>query len=411
MKHLRMLIIGVAVLITLLVTTRIDLAISQDVTPRDTAVKQMQNGNWKDAYEGYSKLALNPKDDPMKVSDDLSRALQCLRNLGRVDEVDDFRETVIARHSTNWRLLFTAAQSYQNYDHYGYIVGGNFSRGRHRGGGRYVSCHERDRVRALQLMSQAVANAQNEPNRTEVASFYWSLSEMMMGNRGYYGAWRLQYLTDLTKLPDYDENGGNDGGRGAPVNADGTPVYFNMPTSWLNAKNDGERWRWALQQTALMNPGLDGQVKYTFAGFLQSQFGVQTMAQYRWYFNRSDDDDKKNESGPYDLFTLSEKETIARLATGIKRFTLPDEFNFIKIYQQLADTNTNKETHYYNGNQLQAIRMLAQIFEDRRQYDRAAGYWKRVFEISKHESDQRRLNQILGNWGQFEPVTTNPPAP
>ncbi|MHB9132305.1 MAG: alpha-2-macroglobulin family protein [Armatimonadota bacterium] len=31
-----------------------------------------------------------------------------------------------------------------------------------------------------------------------------------------------------------------------------------------------------------------------------------------------------------------------------------------------------------------------------------------MFEISKHESDQRRLNQILGNWGQFEPVTTQP---
>ena len=35
--------------------------------------------------------------------------------------------------------------------------------------------------------------------------------------------------------------------------------------------------------------------------------------------------------------TLKDDETIARLATGIKRFTLPDEFNPIKIYQTIAD--------------------------------------------------------------------------
>ena len=39
----------------------------------------------------------------------------------------------------------------------------------------------------------------------------------------------------------------------------------------------------------------------------------------------------------YALDTLRDDETIARLATGIKRFTLPDEFNPIKIYQEIAD--------------------------------------------------------------------------
>ena len=36
---------------------------------------------------------------------------------------------------------------------------------------------------------------------------------------------------------------------------------------------------------------------------------------------------KEDESGTYALHTLGENETIARLATGIKRFKLPDEFN------------------------------------------------------------------------------------
>ena len=43
---------------------------------RDKLHKTMQAGNWKDAYDGLRKLALDPKDDPAKVGDDLTRAIQ-----------------------------------------------------------------------------------------------------------------------------------------------------------------------------------------------------------------------------------------------------------------------------------------------------------------------------------------------
>ena len=62
------------------------------------------------------------------------------------------------------------------------------------------------------------------------------------------------------------------------------------------------------------------------------------MAEFGWRFGRMDSDDSKEDaSGTYAVNTLGEDETIARLATGIKRFKLPDEFNYIKIYQQVAD--------------------------------------------------------------------------
>ena len=61
--------------------------------------------------------------------------------------------------------------------------------------------------------------------------FYLSMANMLLGNRGYGDAWRLQYLSDLDKLPDYEEGYYYGGGRGigAPVNADGTPVYYLCP--------------------------------------------------------------------------------------------------------------------------------------------------------------------------------------
>ena len=95
---------------------------------RETLTKNHKDGNFKDAYEGLRKLALDPKDDPLKVGADLDLAIDCLIRLGRVDEIDDFREAVIKVHDKNWRLLQTAANGYvanpnrRNNLHYGYIV-------------------------------------------------------------------------------------------------------------------------------------------------------------------------------------------------------------------------------------------------------------------------------------------------
>jgi uncharacterized protein YfaS (alpha-2-macroglobulin family) len=362
-------------------------------TPPDraAAAKQMKDGNWKDAYEGFSRLALDPADDPAKVGEDLDRGVACLQNLGRENEIDVFLEKVVATHRANWRLLQAAAQTYLNVNHQGFIIAGVFERGGHRGGGTYANAYERDRVRALQLMREAVKAAEKEPNKADVGGCYMQLASVLMGQRGYNEAWRLQYLTDLATLPDYEEgyNGwyGGRGPRGAPVDADGNPVYYHVPKSWETAASDGERWRWALVQAAECGPGTKHSADWQFAEFLLNQFGVQTMADYGWFFGRAAeaDETKKDESGTWELHTLGEDETIARLATGIKRFKLPDEFNYIRIFKELND----------------ASQRLGQIFENRRQYSKAAEYWKRA-------GQPDRVDQIVGNWGQFEPVMTQP---
>ncbi|MHB9132173.1 MAG: alpha-2-macroglobulin family protein [Armatimonadota bacterium] len=364
-------------------------------TPRDRAQQMMNQGNWKDAYQAFAKLALDPKDDPRMVGGDLANAIQCLSYLNREEEIDAFREKVIAANAGNWRLLDAAARSYLNNQHYGFLIAGKFSRGYHRGGGRGVNAYERDRVRALQLEVQAMRLSHDRKDLAEVGNLYWNAASML--SREY---WRLQYLTDLGKLPDYDE-GYYDGGSsvGTPVDEAGSPVYYALPTSWQAARNDGERWRWALRQTMVLNPSRRPEVLYTLAGIMQSQFGEQTLQDYRWFFSKQDDQ-KENESGIFALHTLRDDETIARLATGVKRFTLPREFNYLKIYLEIAN---GKEWYA-----TESLRRLAAIYENRRQYDRAAEYWQRAYELTKDQSDLHHRNEILGNFGRFEPVTTQP---
>ena len=72
-------------------------------------------------------------------------------------------------------------------------------------------------------------------------------------------------------LPDYDESASEpwDGQQpAAPVEADGTPVYYRVPHDFAQAKNDGERWRWALAQAVEADPGLLNTARYEQANFL-----------------------------------------------------------------------------------------------------------------------------------------------
>lgn len=392
---------------TLVAATRIPDALPE-AQQREKAEKLQRDGNYKDAYEAFSVLALNSKTEKTMVGRDLHNAVACLTQLNRVNEVDDFREKVIKAHSSNWRLLMESAKSYRDVQHQGYIISGKFERGHHRGGGKYANADERDRIRAIQLMEEAMKLTSRESDKKAVAQFHLEFSQMLMAFRGWQQSWHLQYLSDLSKLPDYEEGHYYgyyaDHTRGAPVNEDGTPVYHKLPKSYADAATDGERWRWVLMQAAEFDPGLQNEVLFRFASFLNSQFAPNTMAQYSWYFRGGRNDDKDDESGPYALHTLADNETIARLATGVKRFTLPDEFDFVRIFLQVADSPRT-------GLGENALTQLAQLYEDRRQYPKAADYWRRNIEEygpGDHQWKEKRLDQIVKNWGRFEPVSSQP---
>ncbi|QDU46069.1 MG2 domain protein [Symmachiella dynata] len=386
-------------------------AAQASVVPKQVEVQKLFNeGNYKEAYDDFRRRALLKDANPREVGTDLLMALNCLQRLNRVNEIDAFRDEVIAQHADNWRLLKAAAQSLQNGPHYGFMIAGEFERGQHRGGGQHASSQQRDRVRALQLMQQAMPLLDEEISKPEVAQFYRDFANMILQNRRGGQAWRLQYLTDLTTLPDYEVGGnrygyGHGGGsstQGAAVDAEGKPVFYHVPESYAASQSDGERWRWLLSQVIELAPQRRAEINTFFAQFLREQFGVTTLARYSGFFGQTDDEG--DESGTYALHTLKETETIARLATGIKRFSLPDEFNFIKIYQSVA---AMPEEHYAD----QALVTLAQLFSDRRQYDRSAEYWQESLERFPNRNGlnkKQKLAQIVDNWGMFDTSGVQP---
>ena len=404
MVTFRMVLLGAAAAATLVLGVVMAETASQP-PGRDKIDKLFADGNFKDAFEGYRRLALEPKTEPDLVGSDLRHAVDCLARLGRTDEIDDLREAVVAVHSGNWRLLEAAALSYLLDDqHQGQIVAGKFHRGRQRRGGRFVSCFERDRVRAIQLLMQGIDRARSDADRRAAGHYLVTLAQSLMADRASHESWRLQSLTSLEALPDYDENAyryWNTSSVAAPVELDGSPVYYSLPESFQKARNDGQRWRWALAQAVEIDASLLNTIRRSLAEFLLSQFGTQTIAGSQ--FGPVSAESGPEASGPFALDTLKDDETIARLATGIKRFKLPDEFNPIKIYQAIADDPKTGEGELAFG-------ALASIFENRRQFDRAALYLKRSKDTYGDPGDakQKRIDQIKGAWGQFDALRTLP---
>ena len=402
MVYLRMVLLG------LLALTISALGVAMAKRPgqpddRERLDKLIAAGNFKDAYEAYRRLVLDPKTEPDRVGRDLTQAVRCLHGLGRLDEIDAFLEAAIAVHQANWRLLQSAAEIYAfSNEHYGAIVAGKFHRGE-RTNGRAAGSYERDRVRAIQLLMSGLDRARSDPDRPAAARYLSALARAFMGNRNQGDSWRLQSLTPLDVLPDFDDNPWAYyymSRTGAPVEPDGSPVYYRVPASLQDAKNDGQRWRWALEEAGEAHPSLLSDSRITLARFLLDQFGTQTIAGQELF--ASSEERSGETSGAYALDTLKDDETITWLASGVKRFKLPDEFNPIKIFQAIADDP--------NGQRDVALNSLASIFENRLQLDRAADYLKRYVQIygDKENNTKRHLDQIVGAWGQFDAVSTRP---
>lgn len=374
---------------------------------RNRAQQLLKDGNFQDALAAYRKLLADPQSDARQTPGDLSSAATCLSNLGAVDDLDDLLAKAVDVHANNWRLLAEAARQWINADHLGYLIAGKFSRGHRRGGGEYVNCIDRDRVQALRLLTQALPLVARETNQKDVAPFYLQFAEAVQFGAGGADAWELQQLTNWHETPDFQPGyrwgrRGVGSVRGAPVDADGNPVYYRIPKSFAEAQSDGERWRWLLTQAVECDAALRNQVEWTWASFLHAQFGVQTMANaLNRGFNPADD--KLDEAtGPFAVQTLKDEETIARLADGVRKFTLPDEFNALKLYQALA--TRGNDSHAASG-----ADALADAYEDRRQYVKAAAAWKSALaKFGDENHRQQRLMQIVGNWATFENAELQP---
>ena len=335
----------------------------------------------------------------------MTTAVNCLQQPRPLDEIDDFREAVIDRPQEQLAPAGDGRpDATPTIEHYGFIVAGKFYRGNHRGGGRFVSTMQRDRVRALQLMQQALTlTAKEDRQGTPSADFHLHFADMLLNGAGYHEPWRLQYLTDLSQLPDYEEGysaTGTAATRGAPVDAEGNPVYHQLPKSYEAAAE--RRRALALDAGAgrRVRPGPRQRSRYDVRQLpARASSACRPWPSYGWHFRERRRRQGENKSGTFALHTLSDDETIARLATGIKRFKLPDEFNWIKIYERVAGRGKSQPGR---AGPRHAGRASTRIAGSTSRPPTPGRRPSRNTAPGHDNYRQQRLDQIVGNWGRFE---------
>ena len=388
---------------------------------RVQAKKLYDENNFNDALKLYRELALDPENTDKELPEDLGLAIGCLNNLGLVHEADALVEGAVEAHPKNFRLLAKAANVYAGeIENGGFIIAGKFERGGHRGGGQWGSVAARDRVRSLQLLLAAIALAENDDNATadERANLWQTVSDQI-GSARHGEAWKLQDLTDLETLPDFEISEGGQYGyygrggwggpsKGAPVDKDGNPVFHSLPESWNTAKSDGERWRWAMAQVVTHQADRRSQIDLDWAGFLQSQFGVGAGAiggpPVIPLAAEAADGETPADADVWAAHKLPDTETIAKLTTGVKRFSLPDEFNHIVILKSVIDRS--------DGLKRQALESLVNERMNRHQYPQAAELLRDMLKLASPGDDQKnvqaRIDQIVKNWMQIESTSMQP---
>ena len=228
-----LLVLGIFVVVVFLIGGSWSLTAEQPAPgdARKAAQKAQADGNFKDAFALFEKLCLDPANSTSQAADDLSRAVQCLARLQKLHEVDALLEKVAKVHADHWRVLAAVAQQYGSIEHNGYLIAGVFNRGYSNQGGAFVSSDEGDFVRGMQLFEASRKLAVDESNATDVGNFYRSYGHFIVSMQSGE-LWQLQVLTDLKTMPDYEPTArwgrGRRGGgadKGAPVDADGNPVF------------------------------------------------------------------------------------------------------------------------------------------------------------------------------------------
>ena len=109
---------------------------------------ELKYNNCKDAFLLYKKILLEHKATPYMFLN----AVTSLRRAKLEGEFDSLFAAVAKKYDKDPLMLIALAKSKMRVSDYGYIIAGKFERGYHRGGGRRVSCLERDRVEALRLL-------------------------------------------------------------------------------------------------------------------------------------------------------------------------------------------------------------------------------------------------------------------
>ena len=355
-------------------------AFAQDATlpAREPLLQAFRDGNFKEAYDGLQRLARCRRTPTRRRSTTTCRP----RCNACGSSIASTRSTRCWNRSSppirdSWQALAAVARQYDSHRTLRLHDRRRVSpRPASRRRSRRARHGPRPRARAAALSPRHRAGERGAEQERRGAACCAGFAQALAygGDTSQY--WRLQSLTDLETLPDYRRRLGLRLQRPARR----TGRRRRQPDLLRRARQLGRRQerRRALAVGAGDDGRLGSQDARRRTASRGPRFCRRSSTCKRWPASRSRcfasrSDDATDAPQTWALDTLGEDETIARLATGIKRFKLPDDHNFIKLYQQVARAPAAGRTRVGVRTALDAAR---HDLRESPAVRRAAEYWR-----------------------------------
>jgi uncharacterized protein YfaS (alpha-2-macroglobulin family) len=367
-----------------------------------------QDGNHREAADLLQPLmAKTTAVDDRVRADVLGLLFDEFGQLGEESQQVGILEKAAADFPSSWKVLATAGERLiHRVNHNGWLLNGEFQRGYRRASGEWKSTVLRDRAQGLAWLVAAMKGGAKEDR---IGVLKMISDSLIGGQQGARNAWQMGILTVLEHFPAYDdEEGGDEPASGYPVNEKGDPVYFGLPQSWDAATNDGERFMWIMAERKALGGAAALEALGEVAELGQHWFGVGSLQEWDGWSRMQEATDGSAARGSIAaVHTLKESETVALLATGPKRLTLPEQWNFLAIWRRLAMDEGAKP-----ADRVEAWTRVADELQVRRQLPEAATALRAALalEDDRDEKDnlERRINQIAQSWARLEALPAQP---
>ncbi|MGN0910902.1 MAG: MG2 domain-containing protein, partial [Thermoguttaceae bacterium] len=351
-------------------------------------LKRVVDAGWidDDSFAAQVKRAPNPEDAYSRA---MRRLVNAYLRTNDFASVDALLEDQAKLHATSWRTLALVADLYAQTPRELYRVSDNLQF-EFVNGAETVSRAERLRTRRLQLYNEARKLARDYAGSSKnidalLSSLYYAFVNTLKENRP--GFFKYELLTDLTTLPEIEpiSYSGWTSQQGAPVDENGDPIFYHAPKSFDEAANDGERIQALYNELCEVVPSQRAAVLKTRAYEARASYGVTTLASYNVWRNL--DDEQKRAAALASLEELADNETVARLANGVRSFTLPEDYAYIDLFREARDESEK------TGNFDDSIYLaLAQEFEMRGQLERAADVLRDEIDTLKRKAERLKLD-------------------
>ncbi len=349
---------------------------------RDAMHQSFKEEKWKVSLR-QSVTNFSSVSDKLSAKD-LKCAVSCMKKLNDYGVFDTLMNIAEVKHSKNMDVLLEGIESLKGAPTDSILVGDEYVRVKDVDYA-FRDTTARDRVRMLRFCEKAYS-LRSELNKRETEALLDDWTKAVMFQR-QYRIWRLKTLTNVTELPDFR----NEDRVEHPKRSNEELFFYEVPATYLDAKNDGERWRWLLNEQMKLSNERKADILHELASKLAKEFSVNRIYKFKDFFTGYEEEEEFAEKmGKLQLHTLADDQMLIMSKGVVERFTLPDNQNFIRMYKQSLEL----------GN-VNSVDPLVDIYLTRGQNVKAADLLSNLLEKGEDPNIRRTLEGITTGEGRF----------